>query len=479
MRKEFIYNLLLVIGANLLIKPIYIFGIDRTVQNIVGPEDYGLYFALFNFALLFQVITDIGLQNFNNRSISQESTLTRSYLPAILLIKTGLAIIFLILLFGVAFLLGYEEASLQLLLWIATNTILVSLILYLRTNISGLGKYRLDSFLSVLDKSLMIAIIGFMIWQKENLDIMDFVQGQTLALGITTLVVFILVIRMVTPLEWPKSIVFPMNLLKKSAPYALVVLLMTIYTRIDGVMIERMLVDGQMEAGIYASGYRFFDAANMLGFLAAGLLLPMFSKLFAQNEPMFPLYKVGIHAAWIIAIFLATTCYIFRVELVDLLYIHATDYWGEVLGVLMLSFVFVMLGYVTGPLLNANGSIWKLNWIFLISIAINIGLNLMLITRFKAYGAALATLFTQAFVVLVQILYVNRTANFSFVAYPVRQMIFFALLTILVVVALKSWASNGWQIILGVFVYGVVTLLYLGAIFRSVIKNEHLTLGQD
>ena len=95
MRREFIINFLVVIGANLLIKPIYIFGIDRTVQNVVGPDEYGIYFALFNFTLLFQIIADLGLQNYNNRSVSQSPDLIHSYLPSILLVKTILAIIFL------------------------------------------------------------------------------------------------------------------------------------------------------------------------------------------------------------------------------------------------------------------------------------------------------------------------------------------------------------------------------------------------
>jgi len=46
MKRKFITNLALVIFLNLLVKPFWIFGIDRTVQNVVGAESYGLYFSL-------------------------------------------------------------------------------------------------------------------------------------------------------------------------------------------------------------------------------------------------------------------------------------------------------------------------------------------------------------------------------------------------------------------------------------------------
>ena len=41
MKKKFIWNLLLVLILNLLIKPFYILGIDAEIINRVGPSVYG------------------------------------------------------------------------------------------------------------------------------------------------------------------------------------------------------------------------------------------------------------------------------------------------------------------------------------------------------------------------------------------------------------------------------------------------------
>lgn len=104
---------------------------------------------------------------------------------------------------------------------------------------------------------------------------------------------------------------------------------MTIYTRIDSVMLERLLPDGQYQAGVYASGYRFFDAANMMGFLIAGLLLPMFSKLISNEDSVFPLYKLSMRCVWLISIYIASTCFVFKSELIHLLYTNANNYWEK------------------------------------------------------------------------------------------------------------------------------------------------------
>ena len=56
MQRKFLTNLGLLLFLNLLIKPFWIFGIDRTVQNTVGVEEYGFYFVVFNFSFLFNII---------------------------------------------------------------------------------------------------------------------------------------------------------------------------------------------------------------------------------------------------------------------------------------------------------------------------------------------------------------------------------------------------------------------------------------
>ena len=68
MQKKFVTNLGFLLLLNLLIKPFWLLGIDRAVQNTVGAESYGLYAALFNVSFLFNILLDVGITNYNNRN---------------------------------------------------------------------------------------------------------------------------------------------------------------------------------------------------------------------------------------------------------------------------------------------------------------------------------------------------------------------------------------------------------------------------
>ena len=96
MKRTFLANIAFLLLINLLIKPFYIFGIDRTVQNTVGPDEYGIFFTLLNLSYILTIINDLGIQNFNNRNISQNSQLISKHLSHILGIKILLAATYIV-----------------------------------------------------------------------------------------------------------------------------------------------------------------------------------------------------------------------------------------------------------------------------------------------------------------------------------------------------------------------------------------------
>ena len=100
-------------------------------------------------------------------------------------------------------------------------------------------------------------------YRDENyFDIEWLVKGQTVAYA-TTLLVALLILRSKSPirkLNWRPRV--HISILKKSLPYALLILLSMIYYKTDVIMLERMLPKGDYFAGIYAKGFRIFEATN-------------------------------------------------------------------------------------------------------------------------------------------------------------------------------------------------------------------------
>ncbi len=398
MNREFLINIAFLIGINLLIKPLYIFGIDRTVQNVLPPGDYGFYFVLFNFTWLFQIVNDFGIAYFNSRNLSQHPHLLKKYFPNLLALKALLTMAFGLLVFVAAACWGYAPWSNQLLWFICLNQALTSLVLFLRSNVSGLGLYRSDSVLSALDRLLVIVICGILLWTPASglhFRIEYFVWAQTLALAFTAIAAFVIIRQHLGQWRLRFRPAFVGVFFRRSLPYALAVFLMTVYTRVDAVMIEKLLPDGREEAGIYAAAYRLLDAANIIGFLFAGLLLPMFARLLNTGGRADELAHLGFRLLYVFALPLALCCWVYGEEIMRMLYHRGDAYYGRVLGILLWSFIAMCGMYVYGTLLTANESLRRMNWIFTAGLVLNIVLNWALIPAHKALGAAVATCITQ------------------------------------------------------------------------------------
>jgi O-antigen/teichoic acid export membrane protein len=415
-KKKFATNLILLLSLNLLVKPFWIFGIDRTVQNLVGAGEYGLFYSLFNFSLLLNIILDFGLTSFNNREISRHSQLITKYFSNIVVVKVLLAFIYGVLCLSIAFAMGYNSRQLYLLLLLIFNQFVSSFILYLRSNLSGLQLFKTDSVISVLDRLLMIVICSFLLWGNISgfqFTIEWFIYAQTISYLVTMMVAFSLILPRTTFFKFRFNKVFLISILRQSFPFALLALLMNLYSRVDSVMLERLLPKGNVESGIYAQAFRIVDAVNMIPFLFAGLLLPMFSKMIKNQEPTQPLVGFSFSLLFIPSFAFSVACIVYRSELMQLLYHQHTVESSALLGILMVSFLFISINYIFGTLLTANGSITQLNYIALFGVAVSFILNILLIPLYKSYGAAAANLATQFVVALLQVFLAFKVFHFK------------------------------------------------------------------
>lgn len=460
MQGKFVKNLTLLLVLNLLVKPFWILGIDRSVQNTVGAEEYGFYFAVFNFSFLFNILLDFGITNFNNRNIAQNNQLLTKHLSNLLVMKLLLFVVYLVVTFGTALFIQYSQEQIQLLYFLAFNQFLLSFILYLRSNLGGLHLFRTDSMISVLDRTLMIVICAILLWGNvvNEFRIEYYVYAQTAGYLLTSATALWLVLRR-TQKKWLRlnwNFPFLLAIVRQSFPFAILVLLMTFYNRIDSVMLERLLDDGARYSGIYASAYRLLDAANMIAYLFAVLLLPIFARMIKQHQPVEQLIRLSYTLITVPAIIIAVAAFFYSGEIMEFLYpIHAAETEAaflyrieesaRVFAILMACFLATSTTYIFGTLLTANGSLRHMNLIAFGGMLLNIGLNLLMIPVYQATGSAIASLFTQVLVALLQVWVVKHLfdleINYAFLS---RVLIFAAGVVFLGFVS--GFAPFSWQI---------------------------------
>ncbi|MBN2614673.1 MAG: oligosaccharide flippase family protein [Bacteroidales bacterium] len=419
MRKKFLENLIFLLFLNFLIKPFWILGVDRQVQNMLGATEYGFYFSIFNFSYLFYIFLDLGITNFNNRNIARNAHLLESHFGGIATLKLLLGVVYALLLFLVGWVIGYDDRQMHLMFWVAINLFLISFILYLRSNISGLLHFKTDSVLSVLDKFLLILLVGLFLLipvLKKNFTVFWFVYAQTAAYLVTALAALVVLLRKSKKLSLRWDWRFFLHILKKSFPFALLALIMGIYTRVDSVLIERLLPDplGEQQAGVYAQAFRLLDAGQNISYLFAVLLLPIFSRMLKEKSPVGSLVKLSFSILITGTLIVAITSHFFARDLMHLMY---SRYPGETVAAYALrldqsAYIFKLLmwtlvaassNYIFGTLLTANNNLKMLNIIALSGLVLNFVFNFILIPVMQARGAAVATLITQGFIAVVQL----------------------------------------------------------------------------
>lgn len=480
MRRFFARNLLFVIGINLLIKPVWVFWIDREVQNRVGHAPYGTYAALLNLAIIFQILLDFGLNSYNSKTISQEPDHFAAQFPVMLSARLVLMSGYMALVPGIGFLLGYRGEALILLCGVVLLQALSILLLFMRSNVAALQHYRLDGILSVTDRALMIVVCGFLLlWPAtgDRFRIEWFILAQ---IGCYSAAVLIgmLILRRIAPM--PRLLSLHMGsvvqIIKKSAPFALLFFLMAIYMRSDSLLVERLRgADGPEQAGIYASAYRLLDVGNMFSIMFAGILLPLFGRMLAQRHDIGPIVRLCVNLLLPVSLLVTVTGWMVGTEIMQLLYDEAGEYDGLVFSLLMTAFPAYSMTYIYSTLLTANGHIKLLNKLAGAGAVFNVGLNLYLIPHQGALGAAFTACATQWLLAIFFILYAAQKN-----ALPRNPRWIGAHLSYPVILALAGWGiskvSWSWQLkgallvatgMLLVFVFRFISVSALKALLRN------------
>jgi O-antigen/teichoic acid export membrane protein len=410
MRRFFVKNLLFVIAVNLLVKPLWVFMIDRTVQNSVGHEAYGTYQALLNICLIFQILLDFGLTSYNTNVISRNPDRLRTIYPSMLTTRLALTGVFslLVLILGVSF--HYKGWELILLAGIMLIQVMNSLVLYLRSNISALLRFKIDGVLSVTDRLLMILICGFLLYYSataSQFKIEWFVITQVFCYALTAIVAMIVIYKIAH--ERPRLSFKTRELfdaVKKSFPYAIMVFLMSIHMRSDTVLLERFISKDQ--AGIYASATRLLDLGNMFGLMFAGVLLPLFGNMLGNKQSVQPIIKLSVNMLLPFAFTISCVSLLWGQDIMQLLYKNAGEYDGRVFAIVMAAFPAYCIAYTYSTLLTANHNIALMNKISVTGVIISLSLNFYMLPRYGALGAAITACVTQGILALCYIYFCHR-----------------------------------------------------------------------
>jgi O-antigen/teichoic acid export membrane protein len=406
---RFYSSLGLLIVLNAIVKPIWIFGIDRQVQNEVGTTAYGAYFSILNLSIVLSFLHDWGLTNFYNRQLSAKNENTTSGAGSFVFLKLLFALLYGAVIFFVAFLSGIDRWD--ILTYVVLIQVFTSLFVFFRAIITSQQWFHTDAWLSVLDKLLMIFLcVPFLYFPslsgRMSIERFLLLQMSCTALAMLVTLGFLLVRKFNFSF---KKLWLEKYVLKAALPFAVIILLMSFHYRIDGFLLER--ISGAGEAGKYAGAFRLLDAGNMVGYLFASFLLPYIAR---NRDDGKITTNVVLNIRHLLTVFSITvSCIvIFLAPWIQReLYHHDDPGYIEILQWCLPALIGYSLLQIYSAVLTATGHIVALSYITLASVVLNVMINILLIPSLGAKGSCLAALISQAFCATTTMWYARRKLN--------------------------------------------------------------------
>jgi len=415
MRGNFVKNLLWLQLLNWLVKPLWILWIEREIQLRMGDSWYGVYTLHFNLVLLFAVLLDAGLNSYVSREIAAHGRLAHP--KRVFFLRLGLGLLYVVLVLAVA----QVQSGIQgdFLMYALINQILASVVLMLRSVLQGKQRFVSDSWLSVVDRVVALAICTWMLrvytpamFGSEG-GVLMFQLAQFFGYAMALLLGLVLVF-------WKKSVVVSSALGTDSAVpemageggiiqknsnqkslgdwsrevvwFGVMALAMSIFTRIDVQMIQWLsaprlqgvvdaldadaiksqLAAGYAEIGLYTRGYRLLDAGLIFSALLSTQLLPLFSKRLATGEDNSEVIWMSLRLVLWVSMGAAMGAWFYGEPLINWLYHGEMErsavqtingvsipqsmvYSGEILNAAMI-FKVLMLAFVPMSLVHVFGT---------------------------------------------------------------------------------------------------------------------------
>ncbi len=362
------------------------------VARYFGPTKFGIFSYVLAFTSLFAGIAKLGLDGIIIRDLINEPEKRDIYLGTVFRLKIIGALLVLGLI-AIAVQFTSNDAITNLYIFIIASGLIFQsfevIDFYFQSKV--LSKFVSISqmaqiFLSSLLKIYFVLVHAGLIWFV----ILSGFDQVTLAASLLFAYKYQKLPNFFRYFEWGTA----KKLLRNSWPLIFSSIAISIYMRIDQVMIKNMI--GNSQLGLYSAAVKLATVWYFVPIIITSSLFPAIVSAKNESRELFykRLQRLYAFMFWMaIAIVLPMT--FFSNYIIKFVYDIAYSGAGEVLMVSIWTGVFVSLGVVTGSLVIVNN---KQNYGLVstsIGAAANIVLNYFLIPIYGIVGAALATLISQ------------------------------------------------------------------------------------
>ncbi len=374
------------------------------IARVLGATEYGKFTFALAFVSLFVVLFDFGLSDILTREFSKDKTREKEF-PAVLSLKVLLGLISIILIFITSFFIT-SDPEIQKIIWILAFFTFISQIpeifyAFFRAR----QKMEYESWANILQVLLVVGGGFFVIFNFPSIKNISY---SYLFASLAALIPFLLFFHFrVLSLRFSFKTDIWKNFLAMSWPLALISTLGMLYSYIDSIMMGGWNLI--TETGWYNAALKIINVVFVPQAIISLVFYPTISRFVHSSKEM--LQKVWDYQLRIL-IFLGFPIVVGGITLsfkiID--FVYDSSFYPSVLAlqILLIMSGIAFLCIPFGQILIASNQQKKVFWAALAGGIINIILNLILIPKYRLYGAAVTSVITYSLLLLIYFIFTRK-----------------------------------------------------------------------
>ena len=367
------------------------------ISKVLGAENLGIYTYSFSIITYLVLVSDLGIRNYGSRKIAycrENEYELKKFFWELFLQKFCISTLIFLLSFIYFFYTNKNEIFLIQIFYIIISFLDISW-LY-----QGLEDFKKIMLRNLILKLFLLVLIFLCIKEKDDL------------LKYTKLMIIVNLLGNL--ILWAKLPIFNIKLkIKKLKPFShlknsfimfLPQVAITMYTTLDRIMLGSMC--DKKYVTYYDISNKIIIVSMVLITTAGSVFLPKISNLYSNNryEEIRELIKKSLNIFILIMFPLIFGILSVADGFIKLLFDKTYMEVAFLMKVMSITIIFWTLNNITGShILIPMGRENKITFSVFLGCFINVGLNYILIKKYNALGAVIATIITEGIVTIIQI----------------------------------------------------------------------------
>ena len=384
---------------------VFLFLLTLVVSRQLGPALFGIFSFLTTIVIAASCFANLGLDTWMVREVTKDPERGRHYLSNILGLKTGASLITIILVFLIFQLTDLPENT-QHLLWVISASILFNSLSQALWHYGNCFKKFIYHSALWASSNIIKSVLGISLVLLYH-EIEPLILGVVIAEFATLIISFLVIRKRFGKFSIEFDFLVWKDFLSRSSPIAFGMIFSVLYFRLDIVMLQ--IMTGEKTVGWYSAAYKLFEATLILPHSFMLVLFPTlvgeyhadklkFKKSFQKSILVFSIIGGGITLVF----------WFFSDWIIAFIYGEKFSPSVSLLNILSVAVFLFFINFLLSNILITSGREKINTWILIMATILNIFLNLSLIPKYGAEGAAWATIFCEGALVAAMSLQVKK-----------------------------------------------------------------------